>query len=192
MGIFDFLKDNGVNKDIEKRIKRKKVLDKAIDIERESQKKKIKRNPNDIIYIKGNESVEDLIAKVDKGENQKKGSDIIIMIKLSVAVVKPKLYMQFVNRMKIERPNLYSKYLHELGVNDFETSFMNHLKKLLINKENNIFLFILFFPFKFTWVAFSAIFGGFDKQDGEQVAGCLIFFIWAFIIYVIGMLSTNL
>ena len=53
MGIFDFLKDNGVNKDIEKRIKRKKVLDKAIDIERESQKKKIKRNPNDIIYIKG-------------------------------------------------------------------------------------------------------------------------------------------
>ena len=40
MGIFDFLKDNGVNKDIEKRIKRKKVLDKAIDIERESQKKK--------------------------------------------------------------------------------------------------------------------------------------------------------
>ena len=192
MGIFDFLKDKGVNKDIEKRIKRKKVLDKAIDIEREGQRKKTKRKPNDTIHIKGNESVEDLIAKVDKGENQKKGGNIIIMIRLTVAVVNPKLYMQFVDRMKIERPNLYSKYLHELGINDFETSFENHFKKLLINKENNIFLFVLFFPFKFTWIAFSGFFGGFGKQDGEQVAGCLIMFIWSIIVYVIGMLLTYL
>ena len=99
--------------------------------------------------------------------------------------------MQFVNRMKIQRPNLYSKYLYELGVNDFETSFENHLKNLIIDKENNIFLFILFFPFKFTWIAFSAIFGGFGKQSGEQVAGCLILFIWVFFFFIFVKILTT-
>ena len=78
-----------------------------------------------------------------------------------------------------------AKELNQLGVKDFETSFKNHFKKLLPKKESNMFLFLLFFPFKFTWMVFSGAFGDFDKSDGQKVASVTMFIIWFLVISII-------
>ena len=175
MGLFDFLSSKRVNKDIEKFEKRRE----------NSSKVKHFKEKHSVITVGENDTVEDLIAKVDEGEKQKIGEAVIHMIKITIGLIKPKLYTKFVNRLKTQRPNLYSKYLDELGVNDFGVSFNNHLKKLLPSKTENKLLFFLFFPFKLTWMVFKAPFGDTDDSDGKKVAEFVMFIIWLAIIGIV-------
>jgi hypothetical protein len=144
------------------------------------------------ISIKGDESVEELIAKVDEGENLAKvsGGQVIIMIRMTTGLIKPEVYNQFIKRLKTIRPNLYSKYLEELGVDDFSVSFKNRFKKLLPAKTQNKLLFFLFFPFKFTWMAFAGLAGDPDDSDGRKMADVVISIIWMVVMGIIANLTS--
>jgi hypothetical protein len=142
------------------------------------------------VPVNMDESISELIAIVDNAETSTNGAaeDVILMIKVTYKslYVKSTFYEQFIKRLKTTRPNLYSKYLNVLGVIDFVVSFNNHFKKLLPGKTQNMILFILFFPFKFTYITFAGIFGGEDDSDGNKVASVLMFIIWAFVLILIG------
>ena len=95
------------------------------------------------------QSISELIAIVDNAETSTNGAaeDVISMIKVTYRSlsVKSTFYEQFIKRLKTTRPNLYSKYLNVLGVNDFVVSFNNHFKKLLPGKTQNTILFFCFY-----------------------------------------------
>ena len=62
---------------------------------------------NSVESITGKESVEDLIAMVDRQDNP---SGVIAMISLTTQMTNPATYNQFASKLKKERPEIYNKY----------------------------------------------------------------------------------
>ena len=58
-------------------------------------------------FIKGKESVEDLIAMVDRQDDP---SGVISMICMTTRLTNPATYNQFTKKLKQERPEVYNKY----------------------------------------------------------------------------------
>ena len=69
--------------------------------------------------INGKESVEDLIAMVDRQDDP---SGVIALISMTTQMTNPATFHQFTKKMKKERPDIYDKYKDILGGKDKKES----------------------------------------------------------------------
>ncbi len=69
--------------------------------------------------INGNESVEDLIAMVDRQDDP---AGVIAMISMTTKFTNPATFNQFSKRLKKEKPEIYDKYKEILGGKSKEKS----------------------------------------------------------------------
>ena len=101
--------------------------------------KKKEISDNDIIYITGDETVEELISKVDaqvKRDGKEGSTAVLTLIRSTTAITNPATYNQFLKRLRSVRPTVYTeneKFL-ELDTNQ-NKGFFSKLSNLFKNSK---------------------------------------------------------
>ena len=71
-------------------------------------------------FIKGNESVEDLMNMVNRQDDP---SGVMAMICMTTRMTNPATFNQFTKRLKKEKPELYNKFSDLIGEEENNTNF---------------------------------------------------------------------
>ncbi len=71
-------------------------------------------------FIKGNESVEDLMNMVNRQDDP---SGVMAMICMTTRMTNPATFNQFTKRLKKEKPELYNKFSDLIGEEENNTKF---------------------------------------------------------------------
>lgn len=101
--------------------------------------KKKEISDNEIIYITGDETVEELISKVDaqvKRDGKEGSTAVLTLIRSTTAITNPATYNQFLKRLRFARPTLYTeneKFL-EIDTNQ-NKGFFSKLSNLFKNSK---------------------------------------------------------
>ena len=101
--------------------------------------KKKEISDNEIIYITGDETVEELISKVDaqvKRDGKEGSTAVLTLIRSTTAITNPATYNQFLKRLRSVRPTVYTeneKFL-ELDTNQ-NKGFFSKLSNLFKNSK---------------------------------------------------------
>ena len=100
-----------------------------------------KKKKSNIISISGDETVEDLIAKVEKGLGGKNpATSVLALIRMTTARTNPATYNQFIKKLKRAKPNIYeeNKKVLELDTDQNEDFFSKISNLFKSSKQKTI------------------------------------------------------